>query len=51
MKAHRLNEAKSEVEENIRALLKPKKLSFNPTVQKKNLTIIEQEHLYDKIDV
>ena len=51
MKAHRLNEAKSEVEENIRALLEPKKLSFNPTVQKKNLTIIEQEHLYDKIDV
>jgi hypothetical protein len=50
-KNHRLLEARSEVEENIKALLEPKKMSFNPTVQKKNLSSIEQEYLYDKIDV
>lgn len=50
MKSQRLGEAKEEVCDNIKALLEPKKLVFNQVVRRENLTQIEQDHLYDKVD-
>ena len=50
MKSQRLSEAKEEVADNIKELLKSQSLNLDKPIIRKNLTEIEQEYLLEKVD-
>lgn len=50
MKSQRLSEAKEEVADNIKELLKSQQLNLDKPIIRKNLTEIEQEYLLEKVD-